>query len=167
MRHRLLHSGFLPFVALGSLALGAASLAQPDRPREGQPPRRSPQPDGQGRPRGEVGQTVEQCMKAMNGAARRLKDQVGDASKREDNLKLIWAMQKNALQAKTLEPEHLGEGDKAKMLAEFRKDQNNFMRELLKLEDQVAAGKGEDASRTFTAILQLRDTEHKKFKVKD
>ena len=167
MHSRFIRSGLLPLVALGSLALVGASLAQPERPRDGQPPRRSPQPDGQGRGRGEAGQSVEQCMKAMNGAAKRLKDHVADASKKDDNLKLIWSMQKNALQAKTLEPDHLGDGDKSKHLAEYRKDQNELMRSLLKLEDEVAAGKGEDASRTFAAIIEFRDREHKKFGVKD
>ena len=75
MHSRFIRSGLLPLVALGSLALVGASLAQPERPRDGQPPRRSPQPDGQGRGRGEGGQSVEQCMKAMNGAGKRREDQ--------------------------------------------------------------------------------------------
>jgi hypothetical protein len=166
MQSRFIRSGLIPLVALTSLAMVGATLAQPERGN--QPPRRSPEPGrGGDRPRGETGQSVEQCMKMINGAARRLKDQVGDASKKDDNLKLIWSMQKNALQAKTLEPEHLGDGDKAKLLAEFRKDQNELMRMMLKLEDEVAAGKTEDASKTFGSIVQLRDSEHKKFKVKD
>jgi hypothetical protein len=175
MHSRLIRSGLLPLVALGSLAMVGASLAQPERSRsggDGQPPRRSPQPDGQGRDgqgraRGEVGQTVEQCMKMMNGAARRLKEQVGDASKKEDNLKLVWAMQKNALQAKMLEPNHLGDGDRTRQLAEFRKDQNDLMRSLLKLEDEVASGKADAASATFASIAQMKESEHRKFKVKD
>jgi hypothetical protein len=165
MHSRLIRSGLLPLAALGSLALVGAGLAQPQRPGDGQPPRRSPQPEG--RPRAEIGQSVEQCMKAVNRAAKALKDQIADASKKDDNLKLIWTMQKNALQAKTLEPEHLGDGDRAKQLIEFRKDQNELMRSLLKLEDEVAAGKGAEASTTFAAILKFRDGEHEKFKVKD
>jgi hypothetical protein len=106
-------------------------------------------------------------MKMMNGAARRLKDQISDASKKDDNLRLVWSMQKNALQAKTLEPEHLGDGDRVKQLAEYRKDQNELMRSLLKLEDEIAAGKTTEAAATFGSIAQLRDSEHKKFKVKD
>ncbi len=168
MHSRFLRSGLLPLVALASLAMVGASIAQPERGKDGQPPRRSPQPDSQGgRPRGEPGQTVEQCMKAMNGAARRLKDQISDASKKDDNLHLIWTMQKNALQAKTLEPEHLGDGDRATQLAEFRKDQIKLMRTLLELEEEVAAGKGDAAAKTFAAIAEMKDSEHKKFKVKD
>lgn len=169
MRSGSIHSGLFTLVALGSLALAGASLAQPERGSQGgQPPRRSPEPGGQGnRPRGEVGQSVEQCMKSMNGAARRLKDQIGDASKKDDNLRLIWSMQKNALQAKTLEPEHLGEGDKAAALGEFRKSQNDLLKTLLKLEEEVGAGKTDDAAKTFGAIAQMRDAGHKKFKVKD
>ncbi len=118
---------------------------------------------------GRVGgaQTVEQCMKAMNRAARMLRDQIGDASKKDDNLKLIWTMQKNALQAKTLEPEHIAQADKAKLLPEYRKDQNDLLRLLLKLEDEVSAGKTDEAGKTFETIAATRDREHEKFKVKD
>src|ERR1051326_828845 len=105
-------------------------------------------------------------MKAINRAARALKEQVGDASKKDENLKLIWAMQKNALQAKTLEPERI-EGDKSKWLPDFRKDQNKLMRMLLDLEEQVADGKSDDAAKTFQKVMQYKDSEHEKFKVKD
>ncbi len=167
MKNRLLRSGLLPMVALGSLALVGAGMGQPPaQPQEGQPPRRSPQPGQRG---GEGGgaQTVEQCMKAMNRAARMLRDQIGDASKKDDNLKLIWTMQKNALQAKTLEPEHIAQADKAKLLPEYRKDQNDLLRLLLKLEDEVSAGKTDEAGKTFETIAATRDREHEKFKVKD
>src|ERR1043165_4047218 len=72
--------------------LGTSAWGQPEKQPERGPGER--QPGGPGQPGGRgAAPSVEAGMKGMNGAMRRLRDQIGDASKKDDNLSLIGRMQ--------------------------------------------------------------------------
>jgi hypothetical protein len=163
MLTRSMRTGLVCLISIGSLAVAAAALAQAGS----QPPADAPRPARQPVTRGQGPQNVEQAMRGMNRAARELKDQIGDASKKDANLALIWAMERGAVQAKSLEPEHLPAGDKAQLVNDFRKGQIELLKLMLTMEGQVMDGKTEDAAKTFAAIVELRDKAHEKFGVKE
>jgi Cytochrome b562 len=164
MLTRSMRTGLASLIAIGSLAIAGASLAQPEKQPETSPAR-GKQPGGRGQGGGPA--TVEQAMRGINRAARELKAQIGDASKMDENLALIWAMERGAVAAKGLEPEHLPAGDKAKIVNDFRRGQIELLKLMLTLETQVMDGKTEDATKTFGAIVELRDKSHKKLGVKE
>jgi hypothetical protein len=89
--------------------VAAAALAQPEPqapPKQEQPGRapeggRQPgQPDGrQGRGGGEI-TNVESAMKLINRSVRRLKNQIADPEKKEENLKLVGDIERGIVAAK-------------------------------------------------------------------
>lgn len=165
MPTRAHRSGFVALAALSVVAIAGLSVAQPERPPAGR------QPPQEGGPRrgggGQVGQSIEQCMKAMNRAFRALRGQIEDGSKKDENLGHIWTMQRNVVQAKSLPMEKVPDAEREALTADFRKGQIELMRMLLTLETQVMDGKTEEAARTLTAIHDLEEREHKKFGVRD
>ena len=155
-----------------------------DAPKPGQPAgpggegRRGPGgPDGRGGPgrggdAGSLPQSIKQSMMIMNRAMRTLGGQVTDASKKDDNLKLIADMQRGCLAAKALAPEKAinREADPVKkggMTAMFRKDLILIMEKLLKIETAILDGKGADAEKLLAEIGDLRDQGHSEFNVQD
>jgi len=134
-----------PIIAVTVIGIAGIGLAQPDR-RGGGP-------------------SLEQSMKEMNRAAQSLQTSISDASKKEENLKLIWAMERAEIQAKATTPRKLP-GDKDKMLAEYRKAQIELLKLIVKLESETLDGKTNEASQTLAAIMQAKTAGHEKFGVK-
>ena len=134
-------------------------------------------PDGRGGPgrggdAGSLPQSIKQSMMIMNRAMRTLNGQVTDATKKDDNLKLIADMQRGCLAAKALAPEKAinREADPVKkggMTAMFRKDLILIMEKLLKIETAILDGKGADAEKLLAEIGDLRDQGHSEFNVQD
>lgn len=167
MSTRAFRSGLITLAALSVVTLAGLSVAQPER---SQPPA-GRQPPQDGGPRrgggGQGGQSIEQCMKAMNRAFRALRGQIEDGSKKDENLGHIWTMQRNVVQAKSLPMEKVPDAEREALTTDFRKGQIELMRMLLNLEVQVMEGKTEEAARTLAAIHELEEREHKKFGVRD
>jgi hypothetical protein len=152
---------------LGGLTLlGTTAWGQPDK---GQQERQPGQPGGPGR--GGQAPSVEGSMKQMNGAMRRLRDQIGDASKKEDNLRLIGDMQRGAVSAKNGKPKKLNdvkdEGERAKKAEKFRRDLITLTRKLLDIEQNILDGKNDVAKTQLEEVMKQRDEEHKYFGVDD
>lgn len=160
------------------LAVAAGVLAwQPEgRAPRGQQPAGQP---GQGDPRGPGGPgggrggapSVEAGMKGMNRPLRQLSQQIGDASKKDENLRLINDMQRGCATAKGASlPEKYLKGDdaaKAKLAGEFRSDLIKMMRLLLDIEEDIAAGKTAEASTKLKQVAEMRDHGHKEMGVKE
>lgn len=117
--------------------------------------------------------SVEGAMKGMNRALKQLRNQITDAGKKEENLKLIGEMERNCLAAK----EQPLPGDvlknvkdpaaRAKLGETYRKDMIAAMRELLDIEQNVADGNAAAAKTHLDKLLELRDASHKTFDIKD
>lgn len=161
--------GVLALAALsaGGVLMMAAQPATGGAPaREGQPGggggggREGGQPGGRGgQGGGEIG--VEQGMKMMNGGLKRLKDSIGDAAKKAENLEVIGQIQRGALASKNGKPGHLKGGEAA--LEGYRKAQIELFRTLLDLESQVLAGETDKAKATFAKLGEMKESGHDKF----
>lgn len=138
------------------------SNAQPAGPREGRP-------GGPGGPGGDRrGPTVEGAMQGMNRAMKALKDNVADGSKRDDNLKTVNELQRMIVLAKSAPItekmyEHAKAGDdaaKKKVADEFRSRLIAVLRSAIDLEEQIAAGKADDAKATYAKLHDFEESGH-------
>ncbi len=166
---------FRPLLATASvLTIAAAGIAlQPERGAGGggQP---QGQPERGGGPGGRGQQvSVEGAMKGMNRALRQLNQQIGDATKREENLRLINDMQRGCVNAKGAAlPEDVlkkanDDAGKKKMREEFRRELIKTMRLLLDIEADIADGKNDAAKTKLGELTKLRDHGHEEMGVKD
>ena len=146
--------------ASGMLMMAAQPGTGGGQPREGQPGGPGG-PGGRGGARGGETMGVEQGMKMMNGGAKRLKDTIGDASKKAENLEIIGQIQRGALACKNGKPVHLKGGEAA--LEGYRKAQIDLFRTLLDLESQVIAGETDKAKATFGKLAEMKESGHDKF----
>ena len=169
-------------LSVGCLALcvcGVMGFAQPpanpapaDAPKD-QPAGDRPagRPDGmRGQPgdgpRGQRGEGagVRQGMMAMNRALRTLKANVGDAAKKDENLRTINDVQRGCVAAKGASPDRaLGKMDEAKRKeagAKYRRALIQIMEKALKAESAILDGKNEEAAKLVGEIEKLRDASH-------
>lgn len=171
-------------LAAGSMAFqpGATPKDPPTR-QPGQRPQRGPgggEGGGPGQERrgpGEGGQqrggNVEGAMKQMNRAMKQLSEQIADASKLQDNLRLINDMQRGCAMAKGLGvPKDILEkakddAEKAKLASEFRKDLIGAMRSFLEVEESLASGDTAGAKAKLDAIGEKIEKAHKEMGVKE
>lgn len=143
----------------------------PDAPARGEPgsPRRGP--GGPGGPNA-MPANLEGAMKLLNGNLKRLKAQIADSTKKEDNLKLINEAQRGAVIAKGMDTTEAfarqpDAAKRAKMNADFRPHMIQLVEHLLTLEKQILADKTEDAAKTMELLKAFRTENHEAFGVKD
>lgn len=161
-------------------AASAAWALQPERPREGRPAGQpvERQPGERGPRRAEWGpggpeMSVEQAMKSMNRPLRQLRQQAGDASKKEENLRLINDMQRGCVLAKGQPvPQELMEtatDDAARgtMAARYRRQLMESLRLMLDVEQDILDGNGDAAKEKLERIAALRDESHREMGLKD
>lgn len=168
-------------VSIVCIMVGAGTLwaMQPaaDQPA-GQPqqrPERGPGGPGGGGPGGGQGRqaSVDAGMKMMNRAGRALSTQISDASKKEENIRLINDMQRGCATAKglPLPPEFFkdvkDDAAKAKITSEYRADLMKSMRLMLDVEVAITEGKTADAKAGLEAIEKIRQDSHKRLGVKE
>jgi hypothetical protein len=160
--------------ALGALAgptelafaqdAGGAQQAEPRRPREGRPdrPRR-----GDGPP------SVEAAMKGMERAIAQLHDQISDASKKADNLRLVGEAQRACVGAKLQPPpeEILAKitdaAEKDKKKAAFHRHLVRALRSLVDIEEALMDGKPDAAAAHLEALIKTRDAAHTELGVEE
>lgn len=164
----------------GVLALSAAVVAYqqsggggpPEPPAGGRGPGGQGGAGGRGNPRGE-GISVGFLMKGMNRALRQLKEQAGDATKREENLRLINEMQRGCVLSKgepvsrELLNQMKDEAGKAKLREEYRTHLHGLLRVLVDAESAMLEGKPEVAKAKLEEAQRLRDAGHKAMGVSD
>lgn len=176
------------FSAIVGLAVGvddppANAPAQTQPAPQGQPPRGPRGEGGQGRerqgpPGGREGGprtaiSVEASMKVMGRALRTLKAQAGDATKREENLRLVNEMQRGCVTAKgspvpePLLKDAVSDPDKAKIKETFRKGLLDLLRKLVDLEEAIADEKGDAAKGLVEEVIKMRDKLHETMGVKE
>lgn len=157
------------------MVLASATIAI-DPPAEHPPANSSPQqqPEGEprdgGRRRAQASSgmmNVEVSMKVMSRSARRLQDQLRDATKRDENIALIIDMQRGCVMAKSqpLPQSFLkdvtSEARKAELTQIYAAGLRELLRELVELEQSVVDGKLDDAASRLAKVGEMRDRVHK------
>lgn len=140
---------------------------------EGRPRRDGPGREGPGREGAAQGPNLEGAMKLMNRAARQLKDSISDASKKDENLKLITDIERGCIGAKGAPlPQKLldkaaDDNARKKLQADFRADLIKLLRLSLDIEQDIIDGKNDAAKTKFDQLQKLRDESHKAMGVKE
>lgn len=112
------------------------------------------------------GPSVEGAMKGMNRALERLKGQIADAAKKEENLRLINDMQRNCVTAKGLPvPGDLLErakddAAKTKLKATYRAELLHLLRALIEIEQAIIDDKTEVAVKGVGELGKLEESGH-------
>ncbi|MBM4113110.1 MAG: hypothetical protein FJ253_07010 [Phycisphaerae bacterium] len=152
-------------VVLAGAALAAAGARNP-------PPsdRSAPTPPASGRRDAPAASSaypsVESSMKSMNRALERLKDSIGDDSKRDANLALVDEMERAAVNAKSqpipvkLLADAPDDATRATRKTQFRSDLILLLRQMLDLEHAVLVGRVEAAKSHLAELETLRDKAH-------
>jgi soluble cytochrome b562 len=134
--------------AVAGACVTVAALAQPgsaSKPAEGPLP-----------------PTVEKTMEAVDDTMDRLSKQIGTPGA----LETIWELERLALHAKSMVPEHLKGGPGSENVTGYRKAQVELMRLLLNAETAILDNKPDDARKSLDDIDNLRKEAHRKFKGK-
>ncbi|MBX3388709.1 MAG: hypothetical protein KF691_04565 [Phycisphaeraceae bacterium] len=162
----------LSLASLAGPGDSSVSLARAEQPaQEGQRPR---QPGGpEGRPQGERRISVEGAMKIMGRNLERLEPQIGDVSKKDENLTLINEMERGCIIAKGLPvPNDIlakaaDDAAKEKMKRDYRTDLLSVLKTLISLEEAVAAGKTEEAKSLLQEAIKQGNLGHQALGVND
>lgn len=158
----------------------AAGMAQPPAAPgggDGQPPARGPgggQPGGPGGGGGRGGQRGGQVPgigPSMNGMERSidaLKASIGDAAKKDENLRLLGEAQRFCASAKNAKPTDAinaakDDAAKAKVATDYRKSLIEVMKALIEAEVATLDGKTAEAKTAYDKVVTLRDKGHKEF----
>ncbi|MGD9790659.1 MAG: hypothetical protein AB7Q00_12320 [Phycisphaerales bacterium] len=119
------------------------------------------------------GQSIESSMKGMNRAMRTLRDQVADASKKDENLRLINDIQRNCVNAKGQPlPKNIlenatDEAQKEQWAREYRTKLATCLKLMAEVELAIIDGKGAEASKALDQIHTLEEQGHTDLGVKD
>lgn len=138
-------------------------------------PARQERPRGEGRrPDGPGGGgSVEGAMKLTNRSLKALNDQIGDASKKRENLKLISDAERGIATAKALPlPDEFtkkatDEAAKSKIADDSRRELVAVLRALLDVETAIDDGKLDVAKAKLKDVLKMRDDAHERLGVKE
>lgn len=144
-------------VMLATLAAACAtvaSFAQPE-PSHKSAPTADPS-------RAEGPASAEKTMEAIEDHMDTLTKQLG----KPEALQTIWEIERLALRAKSLTPEHLKGGATPENLTGYRKAQVELMALLLKVETDILDNNTADAQKVLDQIDELRKESHKKFKAR-
>jgi len=109
-------------------------------------------------------------MKNLNRNLRTLGRQLGDASKKDDSLKLIAEVEKNVVGTHTLSPSNVDEvpeAERAEYIARFHKRMEELHAEIGKLKEAVTADKADEAKAILSNLNQLKRKGHEEFNVDD
>lgn len=162
----------LSLASLAGPGDSSVSLARAEQPaQEGQRPR---QPGGpEGRPQGERRISVEGAMKIMGRNLEKLQPQIGDASKKDENLALINEMERGCVIAKGMPVPNdvlakaADDAAKEKMKHDYRTDLLSVLKKLIDLEEAVAAGKTEEAKSLLQQAIRAGDLGHEQLGIGD
>jgi soluble cytochrome b562 len=109
-------------------------------------------------------------MKGMDRALEALKVSIADASKKEENLRLIGDAERGAVNAKNSRPTEMlndakDDATKAEIMTKFRKDLLEVLKALIDAEVATMDGKTAEAKTAIDHVITLRDKGHKDLKV--
>lgn len=149
-----------------SLAVAGAAY-QPAQPEPKQPESAQPsKPDEKREARRAERMNVGDAMGLMGRSLGKLQEQIADAAKRDENLRLINEVQRGVVAAKgqPLPPgvlQHAADAAaKTKASETYRKDLIAVMRTLLDLETAIAEEKPDAAKAHFDEVMKMADAAH-------
>ena len=105
-------------------------------------------------------------MEAIDDAAKKLRRSLKKPEQNADSLKLIGQMQAAAVASKELEPAKaakMPEAEKAKFVAEYRREMAKVITEMVNLELAVLDNQNEKAEEILKNLKQLEESGHEKF----
>jgi len=105
-------------------------------------------------------------MSAMNKSLRMLKRQLPDASKKDDNLKLIESIKKNLDASHKLEPakgKDVPAGEKAAYVEKYKGQMIELGKAFGELEAAIKVDKADEAKKALEKISELKEKGHKDF----
>jgi Cytochrome b562 len=109
-------------------------------------------------------------MSALNKNLRTLKRQVADASKKDDNLKLVEGIEKHLDTAKDLEPALTKDqpaDKKAAFIAKYKEQIDATKKDFDALADAIKADKADEAKTLIEKLQKDKEKGHKDFKAED
>lgn len=110
---------------------------------------------------------LEDHMKQVSRALNRMRRIVPSPEENESSLALIARAQQHALAAKVMVPtkaEDMPRGQRKQFVTAFRQKMIELLNLTLKLEDEILAGRNQEAAKTYKQIYQLRKQGHKVFR---
>ena len=113
---------------------------------------------------------LEGKMEVMGSAFRKLRNQVGDATKNADSLELVARIRAAATEAVKLTPAKTADlpaSDRAKFVADYQAKMKGFFEQLEKLEAVLKAGKNDEAAKLIADIRAFQKEAHKQFERPD
>ena len=127
---------------------------------------------GRGGRQGQGAPGLDASMKGMGRALEALEASIGDASKKDENLRLLGDAQRFCASAKNARPteainEAKDDAAKAKIANDYRKHLIDVLKALIDAEVATMDGKTAEAKAALGKVVALRDSGHKDFGVKD
>lgn len=166
-------------LALAALPVAMAQDKPAESPAQSPSDARPPQgPGGRGQGRGPGANAgapanIEAAMKAMGRQLRGLKDTIGDAAKKDQNLAAINAMQAACVAAKgmalpgSVKKDVTDPAERKKLADEYRADLMKVLQTLMDLEKAVWDGDSAKATATLAKVAEMRDAGHAAMGMKD
>jgi cytochrome c556 len=106
-------------------------------------------------------------MEKLNGAYRRLKRQVADATKNEGSLALVATIKKEAEASLAFKPEFTAEqpaANQAKFVESYKTEMKKMIEFVGKLEVALKAGKNDEAAKVIADLDAQQKSSHKEFR---
>lgn len=111
---------------------------------------------------------LDHKMEDMNGAFRKLRRQISDASANASSLELVAKLRKASEESAALIPAkaaNLPEGDRARFVAAYETKMKEFIAEVDALKAALEAGKNEEAAALLSKLNNLQKSGHREFRV--
>jgi len=105
-------------------------------------------------------------MKIIGKSVKQLKGQIADATKQQSSIDLVETALKAAQDARALAPSkaaQIPEADRAKFISDYQLQMDYLIKDFTALEEDLKAGKYDDAQKVFTDLGQVKRDGHKKF----
>jgi len=109
-------------------------------------------------------------MSALNKQLRTLKKQVADASKKDDNVKLVEGIKEHLAKAKDLEPattKDIAADKKAAYIAKYKEQMDATAKDFEALETAIKADKQDEVKTLLEKLGKDKEQGHKDFKADD
>jgi len=111
---------------------------------------------------------LDQKMEDMNGAFRKLRRQIADASANASSLELVAKLRKASEESVALVPAKAAkvpEADREKFVAAYQAKMKEFIAEVDKLKAALEAGKNDEAATILAKLGNLQKSGHREFRV--
>ncbi len=113
---------------------------------------------------------LQEAMKALDGPYRKLRRQIGDASRNAESLKLLVTIQRGALAAMGMVPSMtptLPEAERPQFILSYKRQMLDLIRTTLDVEAALLNNDNEAAKRIYRKLGTLRRKGHEQFQIEE